>query len=135
MEIISNKETANCSKEELFVFLSDMSNYKQLMPDQVTDWSADSNECKYVLNGMAQIGMMISEKKPNEKIVINSHGKVPFTFKLDVDITGSDAGTSAVQLVFNGDVNMFMKPMLEKPLTNFFNFIVKKINQKFTSIN
>ena len=130
MEIISNKEIVNKSKEELFNFLSDMNNYQQLMPEQVTEWTSEVDQCRYVLNGMAQIGMKISEKIPFDKINISSHGKVPFVFTLIVEISESSTGNSEVQVIFNGDVNMFMKPMLEKPLTNFFNFIVKKINQK-----
>ena len=135
MEIISNKETVNTSIEVVFNFLSNMNNYQQLMPEQVTEWTSEVDECRYVLNGMAQIGMKISEKIAYEKIIIHSHGKVPFAFTLNVEISENTTGTSDVQLIFNGDVNLFMKPMLEKPLTNFFNFIVQRVNQKYIQAN
>lgn len=131
MEIISNKEEIKASQNEVFGFLTDLNNLKQLMPDQVTEWTSDSEQCSYVLNGMANISMKIVQRTPDSEIKIESFGKVPFTFTLAFELSKISDAVSAAQLHFKGDVNMFMKPMIEKPLTNFFNFIVGRLKKKY----
>ncbi len=130
MIIESNIEEIKATKETVFAFVSNLSNLKELMPNEVTNWAAESEQCTFVLGGMANIGMKLIEKHPSDEIKIESFGKVPFNFKLSFLFKESASG-STVQLVFDGDVNMFMKPMVEKPLTNFFNFIAKQLRKKY----
>ena len=58
-----------------------------------------------------------------------SHGKVPFSFKMDILINDSGNDKSDVYIEFEGDINPFMKMMVEKPLTNFFNMLVDRLSQ------
>jgi hypothetical protein len=39
--------------------------------------------------------------------------------------------TTEVALVFNGEMNAFMKMMAEGPLTNFFGMLVEKLPAQF----
>ena len=44
--IESKKVEVNCSTEECFKFLSNMNNYKQILPDdKITDWSSTETSC------------------------------------------------------------------------------------------
>lgn len=97
------------------------------MPHQVTDWESTEEDCSFNLNGMAKIGMKIVEKTPNSAIKISSFGKVPFDFTLHVSILETGAGACKGQLIFEGDINPFMKIMVEKPLTHFFNGLAQKM--------
>ena len=76
---------------------------------------------------MATIGMKIVNKVPSSLINIKSDGKVPFTFDLDVHITEMGENKCKGQLIFDGDINVMMKMMVEKPLTNFFNILANKM--------
>lgn len=125
--IETNHKTANSSAEKLFTFLSDMNNYEQLMPDgKIENWHSEKDNCEFTIKGMTKIGMEIEEREEPNMIKIRSFGKVPFPFDLNIYLNPIDEKSSEIFMVFNGDINMFMKMMVEKPLTNFFNMLVEK---------
>jgi len=126
--IESDKVEINNSAEKVFNFLSDLNNHEKLMPSQVTNWQSSTDECSYTLNGMATIGMKISEKTPNSKIVIASHGKVPFAFTLTTVITEVDANKCTAVMTFEADLNPMMKMMVGGPMGKFFNYMASKLN-------
>ena len=115
------------SAENIFTYLSDFKNFEKLMPPQVTNWTATTDECSFTINGMATIGMKIVEKFSPVKISITSHGKVPFEFKLYVLLTVVDPLKCKGQLTFESDMNPMIKMMVEKPLGNFFNMLAQKM--------
>lgn len=127
MKIESDIVEIENSSANVFSFLSDFNNFKSMMPPQVSDWKSTVDDCSFVINGMATIGMKIVNKVPSSLINITSDGKVPFNFTLDVHITQVDENKCKGQLIFNGDINMMMKMMVEKPLTNFFNILANKM--------
>ncbi len=126
-KIESEKVEINNSAENIYNYLSNFSNFEMLMPPQVTNWEATSEDCSFTINGMATIGMKIVEKIPFSKIIISSNGKVPFDFQLFVYITEKGATSSVGQITFESNLNPMMKMMVEKPLSNFFNMLAKKM--------
>lgn len=123
--IESEKTLINKSQAEVFNFLSDFNNFKQLMPDQVENWSSTSEECSFTIKGMATLGMKIAEKKPDSEIKIIRNGKAPFDFVLNCMISQGEPGVNCfLQLFFDADLNPFLKMMAEKPLKNFLNILV-----------
>lgn len=128
--IESKKTEVNNSQENIFNFLTDFNNFEKLMPtDKVSEWTSNTNECSFTINGMATIGMRIIEKSPFSSIKIVSHGKNPFEFTLNVNIEAISADKSVAQLIFAADINPFLKMMVEKPLTNFFNMLADKLKE------
>lgn len=116
--------------EAVFNFLSDFNNYRQLMPEQVTDWVSDTDNCSFNIKGMASLGMAIETRTPHTEIKIKKNGKAPFDFFLTCEIgTGSVDATSALKLYFDADLNPFLKMMAEKPLTNFLNLLVNRFRE------
>ena len=126
-KIESEKVEVNNSAENIFNYLSDFNNFQKLMPPQVTNWTSTTEDCSFTINGMATIGMKIIDKTPFTKITISSNGKVPFEFKLFVLLTETGTSSCIGQLLFESELNMMMKMMVEKPLTNFFNMLAQKM--------
>jgi carbon monoxide dehydrogenase subunit G len=124
--IESDTRTVNQSPEAVFKFLSDFNNFKQLMPEQVTDWVSDSTSCSFNIKGMASLGMAHDQLTPNSEIRIKRSGKAPFDFFLICSIDPEGETQSRVALLFDADLNPFLKMMAEKPLTNFLNMLVNK---------
>lgn len=123
-------EKVNCPQpaEKIYTFLSDFNNFKALMPPQVSNWESTSDTCTFTINNMATVGMKIESKTPHSKIhIVSDGGKVPFSFTLDALITPVDAGNCTGQLVFHADIPIFLRPMVEGPLRNFFNMLAKKM--------
>lgn len=125
--IETKKEISPNNIKKIFDFLGDMNNFEQLMPkDKIEKWQSSSEDCEFTIKGMARIGLKKeSEEKPN-KIIISSFGKVPFTFTLTIHLNPEGEDETQVQLIFEGDINPFMKMMVEKPLKNFFNMLVDR---------
>ena len=67
---------------------------------------------------------------PYSLIYLDSYGKSPFKFTLNLFLSEHDTNCKA-HLVFDGDINPFMKMMVEKPLTEFFNDLVTKLERKY----
>jgi carbon monoxide dehydrogenase subunit G len=125
--IESDKVDVAKSAEQVFNFLSDFNNFEKLMPSQVTNWQSTKDDCSFTLNGMTTLGMKITERTPNSKILISSNGKVPFDFTMDVTITENGAA-SVGQIVFEADLNPMMKMMVVGPMGKFFNYLAKKLS-------
>ena len=127
MKIETEHQLVNAEAEEIFNFLTDFNNFEKLLPeDKIENWNSTSGECSFRIKGMTDIGMKIENTQPHSLINVISYHKVPFNFTLDIHLNGVENGTNAY-CVFNGDVNPFMKMMVEKPLTNFFNMLVSKL--------
>ena len=99
------------------------------MPEQVTNWESNEDECTFTIAGMATLGMKISEKKPNDLIKVVRHGKAPFDFTLECLINKKSEMNTEVQLAFDADLNPMLKMMAVKPLTNFLNILVGKLKE------
>jgi carbon monoxide dehydrogenase subunit G len=113
--------------ESAFNFLSDFNNFRQLMPEQVTDWVSDRDTCSFNIKGMASLGMAIESRTPNSEIRITKNGKAPFDFKLICEISpDASPSKSRLRLYFDADLNPMLKMMAEKPLTNFLNLLVNR---------
>ena len=115
------------STANIFNYLSNFNNFKQLMPEQVSNWQSTADECTFTINGMATIGMKIVEKTPTSSIRIQSNGKVPFEFTLLVLLTEKGPASCNGQLLFESELNPMLKMMVQKPLTNFFNILAQKM--------
>lgn len=130
LEIKTTPQQIAASSEIVFKFLSDLNNLQKLMPDRVEGWQSDTDKCTFTIKGMATIEMKIKERSPNSSIALESFGKSPFPFTLSSSIMDKDGGTE-VALIFQGDMNPFMKMMAESPLRNFFNQLAEKLPQQF----
>jgi carbon monoxide dehydrogenase subunit G len=125
--IETEKKISPNSPEQIFAFLNDMNNFEKLMPDgKIDKWESTENQCEFTLKGMARIGLKKEATSPPNHIKVSSFGKVPFTFDLDINLKEEADHQTEISIVFKGDINPFMKMMVEKPLTNFFNFLVSK---------
>lgn len=131
MKFETDHVVVNASETELFTFLSNLNNYEQLMPDSISNWQSTEDTCSFKISGMATIGLAISSKTPNARLDLKSHGDVMFPYEMTISLNKvSDTETEA-KLSFVGDVNPFMKMMVEKPIQNFFNYLVHKVQKHF----
>jgi carbon monoxide dehydrogenase subunit G len=128
--IESRKGSIKKSQKEVFDFLSDFNHFKDLMPEQVTDWRSDTESCAFTLKGMASLGMKFEKKIPHSEITIIPDGKVPFDFRL-ICLMAPDNNQTILQLRFEADLNPFLKMMAEKPLKNFLDLLIARAETLF----
>ncbi|HLG03657.1 MAG TPA: SRPBCC family protein [Bacteroidia bacterium] len=114
--------------EKVFGFLSDFNNFQTLMPPQVTNWESTHETCSFTVSGMASVAMRIRSTEPFEKIhIVSDKGKLPFEFTLEVRLKKTGETLCTGQLIFDADIPVFLRPMIEGPLRNFFNMLAQKM--------
>lgn len=131
MKIETQHQNVNANQEEVFNFLMDMRNFEELFPkDKIKNWEAKEDACSCELKSMGRIGLKRVAATPHTLIYLDSHGKTPLKFHLNIFIEG-EGNTSVVHLEFDGEINPFMKMMIEKPLTDFFDKLVIRLVEKY----
>lgn len=129
----SNKVRVNAPEEKVFEFLSDFRNFKDLMPPQIINWKADEQTCSFTIKGMADLSMRMINKNPFKNIHIAADGKNPINYTLDYFFSSADKEESFVEIVFDAELNPFLKMIASNPLQNLVNMIANKLQEIFAS--
>lgn len=131
MKIDSAKVIVNASQQDIFDFLTDSNNIKELLPqDKISDFKSDKEQCSFKVQGGVIISLIQDGNDGLDVIKLRSGEGTPFPFKLFIKI--SPQGEQCEGFIhFDGEVNMFLKMMVEKPLTNLFNYMSNKLQEKF----
>jgi carbon monoxide dehydrogenase subunit G len=130
MKIESKKGVINCPSKEVYTYLMDMNNFKNLLPaDKISNWVSDEKSCSFKIQGATTISFIIESSEEPNLIHLISGDESPFAFNLDIHLEEENGTTTGYQ-VFSADINMFMKMMVEKPLKNLFDFIVDRLEDE-----
>ena len=133
MIIESTHVTVSASPERVSNFLKDAQHLIHLLPkDQISDWSATPDMCSFKVQGGVIISLVQKGTEGTNKVFLASGEKSPFPFKLTVHLKAEGDHTSGY-LVFDGEVNVFLKMMVEKPLTALFNMMSENLREYFTN--
>ena len=121
MLIETPKAQVSKSKEETFNFLNDLSNFRQLMPENIDKFEVlNENRFLFALKGMPEIVLEKKDQTPFNQLVLGAASeKLPFT--LTANIEEIESVKSEVVLSFTGEFNAMMAMMIKKPITNFVN--------------
>lgn len=131
MKIDSNKVTVNAERGKVVDFLLDSRNLIHLLPqDKISDWKATETECSFKVQGGVIISLIQDGKNDLEEVYMKSGQGTPFPFKLTIKLSEVSSGTEGF-IAFDGEVNMFLKMMVEKPLTALFNLMSEKLKEHF----
>jgi hypothetical protein len=116
------------SKKEVYEFLTDLSNFEQLMPDSIQTFEVlDEDTFRFALKGMPEIVLRRKEQTPYDKIVLGAASdKLPFT--LTADIREITAEQTEVALSFEGEFNAMMAMMIKGPIGNFLNTLSSNLS-------
>lgn len=119
MNLESNKVTVNKSAKDLCEFLSDVKNFEQLMPENISKFEViRDNAFVFALKGMPEIALELKESIPPNKVVLGAiSDKLPFT--LTAHIEEVSAHSSLAQLHFEGEFNAMMAMMIKGPISKF----------------
>lgn len=132
MIIDSTKVQINASPETVIAFLKDANNLLHLLPqDKISDFKSSVEECSFKVQGGVIITLVQDGAEGNEKLFLRSGEKSPFPFKLTINVSETASGSEGY-IHFDGEVNMFLKMMVEGPLTTLFNYMSNKLNERFS---
>ena len=117
----------NLSAEQLYDKLCNLNNLKDILPSEITDFQSTEDSCSFKMGGLPKISLVRAEKTPFSKIMLQAENS-QIHFSLECNISKNGENCKAV-LEINAELNMMMRMMLEKPLTNFLNAIAKRLSQ------
>lgn len=128
MTVIESKRVnVKNNQESVFEFLGDLNNFKLLLPkDKISNWSSTKETCSFKVQGMATIELILKSSEPTKHHHIVSGASAPFPFTLDIFVE-ADGDDAIAYNKFQGDINPFLRLMVEKPLSNLFNYIADKV--------
>ncbi|MFT4752881.1 MAG: hypothetical protein ACI85Q_000417 [Salibacteraceae bacterium] len=127
LTIESSKVNVNRDSLAVYNFLLDLNNLEKLMPeDRVEFWKSTEDTCRFGIKNLSSIGMKMKESISPDKIILESDGKNPFLFTLTIFINKVGNETNSY-FVFEGEVNLFMKAMVQKPLKDFFDTLAQNL--------
>lgn len=129
MELNSKKITVQKSAEDLCKFLTDVKNFQQLMPDNISKFEViEDGKFVFALKGMPEIALELKEVMSPSKVTLGAmNDKLPFT--LIGDIEKVDDSSSNATLKFSGDFNPMMAMMIKGPITKFLETLATNLEK------
>jgi len=104
LKIETNHQQVNANQEEIYNFLMDMNNFEQLFPqDKIDNWESTNETCSMKIKSMGSLGLKRVASTANSLVYLDSFGKTPFKFTLNLFISEKDNDTCKVHLVFEGE--------------------------------
>ena len=129
MNLESTKITLDKSSEKVYNFLTNVKNFKKIMPESINKFKLISDyEFIFALNGMPEVSLFKKSEIPNESITLESAGKLNFSLK--VLITYLEPEKSQIQLFFSGEFNPMMAMMIKEPIVKFIEKLISNIEKK-----
>lgn len=127
MNLESPKVNVEKTQEATFNFISDIKNFKALMPDNISKFEVLSEDTfVFALKGMPEIVLKKKETSPYDSITFGAAGG-KIDFSLHVNIAAVSPTNSAVFLTFSGDFNPMMAMMIKSPITKFIETLVTNL--------
>jgi len=130
MNVNTEKVRISKNQKEAFDFLSDMNNFRWLMPDDTQSFEIHESGKGFAaqIGNLPKVGMKLKESIEPLQLVFESPSP-NFEYYLTIDIEPVDDSNSDVILHFDGKFNMMIEMMAKGPLTNFINTIAAKLSQ------
>ncbi len=128
MNIEGNNITVNKSQQDLYEFLTQLENFKQLMPENTEKFEVDGESFVFGLKGMPEIRLVMKEKTEFSNVTLGAaSSKLPFTLAAEIEAVSDNE--SKAQLKFESSFNPMMAMMVKKPLTTFINTLTENLEK------
>jgi carbon monoxide dehydrogenase subunit G len=127
MTIIESKTTINKPVSEVYAFLADFNNHQQLMPENIHNWTSNTDEARFTIQNMTKLALKISGRTENTEIVITPAEEAPFPVELKWTLSDQGDGTAGAKLTISAELNMMMKMLAVGPLQKLADHQTEKL--------
>ena len=128
MNIEGTKVTTQKSAKEIFTYFTELSNFENLMPENIQKFEVDGASFIFGLPGMPEIRLVLKEKQEFDKVILGAaSSKLDFT--LSAIINEMSENSCEAQLLFNGDFNPMMAMMVKSPLQKFIDVLTENASK------
>jgi carbon monoxide dehydrogenase subunit G len=127
MILESPKVSVDKSAQMVFDFLTNVKNFKPLMPENTSKFELmDDETFLFALSGMPEIVLKKKSVESPTNIVLGAAGG-KLDFSLTAVIESISENKSEVQLTFDGDFNAMMAMMIKGPISKFIETLALNI--------
>jgi hypothetical protein len=112
-------------------FFADMQNFRQIMPEQVEDWSANQESCTFFIKNLGKLGMMKGSNE-NDSYLFPSDEKSRLKFTLVFSFSPLAGNGYEGKFELLADMNPMVEMMAKRPLTNFVNILSENLKSLCT---
>lgn len=130
MTVIGSKVTLNATAESVYNFLADLNNHKQLMPENVINWSSTKDEARFNIQNMAKLALKISSRQPSSEIIIDAIDAPPFPMQIKWEIKEGDKQIQ-VSFTLAAELNMMLKMLASNPLQKLADHETQRLHELF----
>ncbi len=113
------------STKRLFDYMCDFNNFQHLLPqDRIKDFTCNSNQCSFGINGLLNLTIKIKNTDPKNRITYETVGMGKFDFVLHIVFLEAEK----THVLLEGSMNPLIKSMAEKPLLDLINTMALKLS-------
>lgn len=132
MNLESKKVIIEKSQEELYKYLSDIENYKDLIPQDAEFLLHESKKGFAVqIKGLPKVGLKLKEKEEPNFILFESPSE-SFKYEMKVIVKEQTENSAEASILFDGKFNPMIEMMAKKPLGNFVETLMNNLEVKFS---
>jgi len=112
----------------IYNFLSDCNNFQQFTGnDKVKNWQADSESCRFKVDGAGDVAFRIVERRPNELIKFSIENAQAENIFLWIQLKSASSGDTRVKLTAKLDANPMVSMFISKPLKQGLDKIIETL--------
>ncbi len=116
MTIIESSVTIDKPVGSVYLFLTDLNNHQQLMPENIYNWSSTEDEARFTIQNMAKLALKVSSRKKDEEIIAIPSEEAPFGLELKWSLVDKGEGKTQALYTISAELNMMMKMLAAGPL-------------------
>ena len=131
MKIESKIGKALHSDKEIYAFISDFNNFREILPSgKVSQWEATEDQCSFQVDPLGRTGLEIIEKKPFSLVKmasLKSYSNHQFSIWIQLKSVGEK--DTRVKITIEPQVNKMLLPMIKIPLKKFVDALINKMEK------
>ncbi|MCK5136035.1 MAG: hypothetical protein KAR19_09640 [Bacteroidales bacterium] len=129
MKIESKIGKSTSSDRQIYAFISDFNNFKDLLPgDRVTGWESSEDRCSFNVDPVGRTGLQIIERTPHSMVKIASIPEFSaYQFSIWIQLKQMNEHDTRVKITIEPHVNKMLLPMIKAPLKKFVDGLINKI--------
>ena len=117
------------SDQEIYAFISDFNNFREILPSgKVSQWEATKDQCSFQVDPLGRTGLEIIEKKPFSLVKmasLKSYSNHQFNIWIQLKSVGEK--DTRVKITIEPQVNKMLISMIKIPLKKFVDGLIDKI--------
>jgi hypothetical protein len=129
MKIESRIGKSACSDQQIYLFITNFHNFKELLPsDKVTGWESSEEKCSFQVDPLGRTGLMIIEKKPFSLVKMSSDPEFSsYQFNIWIQLKKVQPDDTRIKITIEPLVNMMLLPMVKGPLKKLADGLISKM--------